>query len=89
MAPAAIHIQPDDNFDDWIVREEDGRKLGHFPTREAAELVARPLARERQRELVIHLPDGRTSRMSFVRGGIARLLARLAGALVVSEHRWL
>jgi hypothetical protein len=76
MAPAAIHIQPDDNFDDWTVREEDGREHGHFPTREAAELVARPLARERQGVLVVHLPDGRTSRKSFVRGRIARLLAR-------------
>jgi hypothetical protein len=76
MAPAAIHVQPDDNFDDWIVREEDGQKLGHFSTREAAELVAEPVARERRGELIIHLPDGRMSRKSFARGWLARWFGR-------------
>jgi hypothetical protein len=31
MAPAAIHIVPDDNFDDWIVRGNIGQEFGHFP----------------------------------------------------------
>jgi uncharacterized protein DUF2188 len=50
---------PDDAFDDWTVREEGGRELGHYPTREAAELVARAIARKRGGKLVIELPDGR------------------------------
>lgn len=29
MAPAAIHIVPDDNFDDWIVRGNIGQEFGH------------------------------------------------------------
>ena len=62
MAPAAIHIVPDDNFDDWIVRGNIGQEFGHFPTREEAELGAEPLARKREAELIVHLPDGRMSR---------------------------
>jgi hypothetical protein len=68
MAGAAVHVLPDDSFDDWIVREDGGREIGHFPTREAAELAARPLAQRREGELVVHLPDGRTIRQSFTRG---------------------
>ena len=54
-----IHLVPDDTFDDWIVREDGGPELGHFPTREAAELAARNLVRKCGGALVIHLPDGR------------------------------
>jgi hypothetical protein len=35
----AIHIAPDDSFDDWVVRDENGREPGHYPTREEAEIV--------------------------------------------------
>jgi hypothetical protein len=73
MASAAIHIVPDDNFDDWVVRGDIGQQLGHFPTREEAELAAEPIAREREADLIIHLPDGRTSRKSFKKGWAARL----------------
>ena len=76
---AAIHVVPDDGFDDWIVRDDDGREFGHYPTREEAEPVARALARKRGDELIIHLPDGRTRRESFAKGRAARLLARIAG----------
>jgi hypothetical protein len=74
MEVPAIYIVPDDSFDDWVVQEEGGRKLGHYPTREAAEMVARVLAQKRGGELVIHLPDGRTSRLSFAKGWLARFL---------------
>jgi hypothetical protein len=70
MAAAAIHIVPDDSFDDWVVRGDIGQEFGHFPAREEAELAAEPLAREREAELVVHLPDGRTIR----KGWTARLL---------------
>jgi hypothetical protein len=74
MAAAAIHIVPDDSFDDWVVRGDIGQEFGHFPTREEAELAAEPLAREREAEHVVHHPDGRTNRKSFKRGWTARLL---------------
>jgi Uncharacterized protein conserved in bacteria (DUF2188) len=68
----AIHIVPDDSFDDWVVRDEDGSELGHYPTREEAEIVGETRARKRGDELVIHLPDGRTNRKSFAKGWLAR-----------------
>ena len=74
MAAAAIHVVPDDSFDDWVVRGDVGHEFGHYPTREAAELVAQQLAREREADLVIHLPDGRTSRKSLKKGWAAKLL---------------
>ena len=73
MAAAAIHVVPDDSFDDWVVRGDIGPEFGHFPTREAAELAAQAIAREREAELIIYLPDGRTSRKSFRNGWAARL----------------
>jgi hypothetical protein len=76
MAAAAIHVVPDDSFDDWVVREDVGHELGHYATREAAERAAHAMAREREAELVIHLPDGRTSRQSFAKGWLARLFRR-------------
>lgn len=75
MAPAAIHIVPDDNFDDWIVRGNIGQEFGHFPTREEAELAAEPLARKREADLIVHLPDRRMSRNSFKKG-MGRQIAR-------------
>jgi hypothetical protein len=65
MDTTAIFVVPDENFDDWVVRDESGHELGHYPTREAAELVARPVARHRGGELIIRLPDGRTTREMF------------------------
>jgi Uncharacterized protein conserved in bacteria (DUF2188) len=70
-----IHVAPDDAFDDWIVHEDDGRELGHYPTRESAELVGQAIARSRGGTLVIHLPDGRSQCKSFARGWLSRLLA--------------
>ena len=76
MATAAIHVVPDDNFDDWVVRDDNGHEFGHYPTREAAELVAQAIAREHEAELVVHLPDGRMSRKSFAKGWLAGLFGR-------------
>jgi len=73
---AAIHVVPDDSFDDWVVRGDVGQEFGHFSTREEAELAAQAIAREREAELIIHLLDGRTSRKSFKKGWAARLLGR-------------
>jgi hypothetical protein len=32
MAAVAIHVVPDDNFDDWIVRADIGQEFGHYLT---------------------------------------------------------
>ena len=48
MAAAAIPVVSDDNFDDWVVRADIGQEFGHYPTREAAELVAQAIAQERK-----------------------------------------
>jgi Uncharacterized protein conserved in bacteria (DUF2188) len=72
-ATVAFHVSPDDAFDDWIVRDDGGRELGHYPTREAAELVAQDFARKHGGTVVIHLPDGRSESKSFKK--------RLAGPL--------
>ena len=79
MATAAVHVVPDDSFDDWVVRGEIGNELGHYPTREDAERFAQAIAQEREAELVVHLPDGRTARMSFKKGWVTRLLEMIGG----------
>jgi hypothetical protein len=73
---SAIHVVPDDSFEDWVVRGDFGNEFGHYSTREAAELVAQAIAREFGTDLVIHLPDGRTSRQTFAKGWLCRLLRR-------------
>jgi len=73
MAAATIHVIPDDSFDDWVVRGDIGQEFGHYPTREEAEHVAQAIAQQRESELVIHLPDGRTSRRTFKKGWLTRL----------------
>jgi Uncharacterized protein conserved in bacteria (DUF2188) len=70
----AVHVVPDDSFDDWVVRGNVGQEFGHYPTREDAEQVAQAIAQAREAELVVHLPDGRTNRKSFRKGWVARLL---------------
>jgi hypothetical protein len=59
MAPAAIHVVPDGNFDDWVVRADIGQEFGHYPTREAAEQFAQAIAQEHKAKLVVHLPHGK------------------------------
>jgi hypothetical protein len=76
MAAAAIHVVPDDNFDDWVVRADIGQEFGRYPTREAAERVAQAIAQEREAELVVHLPDEKTSRTHFAKSCAARLFQR-------------
>jgi hypothetical protein len=75
MAGVAIHVVPDDSFDDWVVRIEVGNELGHYATREAAE-AAQAIAQDRNVELVVHLPDGKTIRRNFAKGWATRLFAR-------------
>jgi hypothetical protein len=76
VVKVAIYVIPDDTFDDWIVRGEGGREFGHYPTREAAELVAQAITRKLGGKLVIELPDGRRQCKSFARTPLGRLLQR-------------
>jgi hypothetical protein len=75
-ASRCYSLVPDDNFDDWVVRADIGQEFGHYPTREAAERVAQAIAQEREAELVVHLPDGKTSRTRFAKSWAARLFRR-------------
>jgi hypothetical protein len=76
MPTAVIQFVPDDRFDDWVVRDDRGELIGHYGTREEAELVAQAIAQRYRDEHVVHLPDGRTSRKRFATGWMARLFGR-------------
>lgn len=76
MAAAPIHVVPDDNFVDWVVRAGAGQEFGHYPTREAVERGAQAIAQERGAELVVHLPHGKTNRMRFAKSWAVRLFRR-------------
>jgi len=58
MAASAIHVVPDDSFDDWVVRGDIGNEFGHYATREAAELAAQAIARELETKLVCPMGEG-------------------------------
>jgi hypothetical protein len=61
---------------DWIVREDGGRELGHYPSRQEAEAVGHKLARKRGIELVVHDGSGKVQRSRPRKGWFARLLGR-------------
>jgi hypothetical protein len=72
----AIHVLPGEH-DDWVVREEKGRGLGHYPSQAAAEAVAHKLARKRQVELLVHDRAGKVEkRMRPGKSWLARLFNR-------------
>ncbi|WP_083514417.1 DUF2188 domain-containing protein [Bradyrhizobium sp. DASA03076] len=73
MSDAAVHVIPNTNFDDWIVRTDAGNEIARYATRETAERVAQQIAQERSIDLVVHLPDGRTIRKSFAKGWLSKL----------------
>jgi hypothetical protein len=61
--------------EDWIVRSDRGRELGHYPSRQAAEAVGRKLAHRDRGELLVHDASGRvTDRAGPARSWFARLL---------------
>jgi hypothetical protein len=73
MAVTAIHVVPDDNLDDRVVRDDIGHDLGHYPTRDDAGLAAQPIARELKTRFVVLLPDRRRSSTNFAKRWLARL----------------
>ena len=76
MANAAVHIVPDDSFEDWVIRTGTGSELGRYATREAAELAADAMARKQGIEVIAHLPDGKTISRNFAKGWLARLFSK-------------
>jgi len=76
MATSPIEVRPAGD-DDWVVREQGGRELGHYPTAKAAKDVAEKLARKRRAELLIYAGNGRVERRSRPgRGWLGRLFGR-------------
>lgn len=68
-----IRVQPSDH-QDWVVREESGRELGHYPSQEAAAAVAHKVARKRGSDLLIYSQGGDvTKRTRPSKGWFARL----------------
>jgi hypothetical protein len=60
--------------DDWVVREEGGRELGHYLSAKAAEAVGRKLARKRRVELLIYAQSGKLQARSRPGAGWLRRL---------------
>ena len=74
--PHAVHVLSGEH-NDWIVREDDGRELGHYPTKLEAKAVGHKLARKRKVELLIHDPSGAVERRSRPsRGWLSKLFGR-------------
>jgi hypothetical protein len=61
---------------DWLVREDGGRELGHYPTRREAEAVGHKLARKRGVELVVENGRRNLQRSRPRKGWFARLFQR-------------
>ena len=71
----AIHVDARGKRD-WLVREDGGRDLGHYPTRREAETVGYKLARKRGVELILEDGRGKIQRSRPRRGLFARLFGR-------------
>jgi hypothetical protein len=68
MASAAIHIVPDDSFDDWVVRGDIGKEFGHFPTREAARNLPRLAVAEVRPGRISISPESAAPQLSEIDG---------------------
>jgi Uncharacterized protein conserved in bacteria (DUF2188) len=76
MMARSIHIVPV-SPEDWMVREEGGRELGHYPSQQDALRVGRKLARTRNAQLLIHDVSGESPRPEAeAKGLFARLFGR-------------
>ena len=76
--PHGVHVLPSDH-QDWVVKEEGGRELGHYPTKSEAEAVGHKVARKRKVELLVHDRSGRNrAPHAPVRGWFSRLFSSWA-----------
>ncbi len=74
--PRAVHVLSGEH-NDWIVREDEGRELGHYPTKFEAAAVGYKVARKRKVELLIHDRSGVVERRSRPsRGWLGKLFGR-------------
>jgi hypothetical protein len=64
VARREIHIVSGSGEQDWIVRADTGRELGHYPSREAAVAVGRKLARRDKGELLVYDAAGKLAHRS-------------------------
>jgi hypothetical protein len=72
-ASQPIEVRPF-GHDDWVVREQNGREFGHYPSAQAAEAVGFKLARKKRVELLIYAGNGKVKRRSRPRKGWLRRL---------------
>lgn len=72
MSAKSIQVVPV-RPDDWMVREESGRELGHYPSQQEALHVARKLASTRGARLLIRDPSGEARAERAPKGIFARL----------------
>jgi hypothetical protein len=76
MKQYGIHVVPGDH-DDWVVKEDGGRELGHYPVKPTAETVALMVARKRRVEMIVHDRSGAVERrLRPSRGWFAGFFAR-------------
>jgi Uncharacterized protein conserved in bacteria (DUF2188) len=76
VARREIHIVPG-GPQDWIVRADGGRELGHYPSLQAAETVGLKLARRDRGELLVYDAAGKIANRSRPsRGLLGRLFGR-------------
>lgn len=54
--PDAIHVVP--SGEGWAIRRESEPMSGHFPLKAEAVDAARKLAKEHERDLIVHYADG-------------------------------
>lgn len=75
MAPKSIQAVPI-STDDWTVREDGGRELGHYSSQQDALHVGRKLARKHGARLLVRDLSGETPAETAPKGLFARLLGR-------------
>jgi len=75
---------------DWMVREEAGRELGHYSTRREAEAVGRKIAQKRGVELVVQDAAGKGAAIQAAKAMVRSAFCALGKALVewLKEGTW-
>ena len=72
----AIHVVSVE-ASDWVVKEEGGRELGRYPSKDAAQAVAYKVARKRKVELLIHDRGGKVKkRLRPSKSWVSKLFGR-------------
>jgi hypothetical protein len=72
MAHRTIHVVQLAS-ENWVVRQDGDRELGHYPSRDVAAGVGRILARKHRAELIIEDQSGNMQTERRAKGWFARL----------------